>query len=125
VLTSIFWLGAWEKCVHKPVRVYVLHSEFLFVWQTRAFRRSLPCQAEEEAHQLSFIEKHLDSILSLLAEPTDDGDDGGKVRGKFVNFEVPVHVKGSLPIFHKLEEKTGWAFLPMSTGSDRIAVMLD
>lgn len=59
--------------------------------QARASRRSLPCQAEEEAHQLAFIQKHLLSILSLLAqstesiepiestESTEDGDQDAKV----------------------------------------------
>ncbi|XP_071721703.1 uncharacterized protein [Rutidosis leptorrhynchoides] len=32
-------------------------------------RRFMPSQADEEAHQLSYLQKHLDNILSLLGEP--------------------------------------------------------
>jgi TBCC domain-containing protein 1 len=32
-------------------------------------RRFMPSQADEEAHQLSYLQKHLANILSLLAEP--------------------------------------------------------
>ncbi|GKV34608.1 hypothetical protein SLEP1_g42971 [Rubroshorea leprosula] len=34
-------------------------------------RRSTPSQADEEAHQLSYLQKHLANILSLLAEPVE------------------------------------------------------
>ncbi|XP_014495733.1 TBCC domain-containing protein 1 [Vigna radiata var. radiata] len=34
-------------------------------------RRFLPSQTDEEAHQLSYLQKHLANILSLLAEPVD------------------------------------------------------
>ncbi|ESW34292.1 hypothetical protein PHAVU_001G140300 [Phaseolus vulgaris] len=34
-------------------------------------RRFMPSQTDEEAHQLSFLQKHLANILSLLAEPVD------------------------------------------------------
>ncbi|GLT50199.1 hypothetical protein SLA2020_436240 [Shorea laevis] len=34
-------------------------------------RRSMPSQADEEAHQLSYLQKHLANILSLLAEPVE------------------------------------------------------
>lgn len=39
-------------------------------------RRSMPSQADEEAHQLSYLQKHLGNILSLLAESGEgDGDE--------------------------------------------------
>ncbi|CAM6097928.1 unnamed protein product [Calypogeia fissa] len=47
--------------------------------QARASRRYLPCQAEDEAHQFSFFQKHLPSILSLLAQSSEDGDQDAKV----------------------------------------------
>lgn len=31
----------------------------------------MPSQADEEAHQLSYLQKHLANILSLLAEPVE------------------------------------------------------
>eukprot|EP00252_Welwitschia_mirabilis_P012332 TRINITY_DN27350_c0_g1_i1.p1 TRINITY_DN27350_c0_g1~~TRINITY_DN27350_c0_g1_i1.p1 ORF type:complete len:588 (-),score=93.67 TRINITY_DN27350_c0_g1_i1:39-1802(-) len=38
----------------------------------RSARRFMPSQADEELHQVSYIEKHLLNILSLLAEPTEE-----------------------------------------------------
>lgn len=39
-------------------------------------RRFMPSQADEEAHQLSYIQKHLANILALLAESVEgDGDE--------------------------------------------------
>ncbi|PIN13208.1 hypothetical protein CDL12_14173 [Handroanthus impetiginosus] len=39
-------------------------------------RRVMPSQADEEAHQLSYLQKHLSNILSLLADPTEaEGDE--------------------------------------------------
>ena len=36
----------------------------------------MPSQADEEAHQLSYLQKHLANILSLLAEPVEgEGED--------------------------------------------------
>ncbi|KAK6232268.1 hypothetical protein SCA6_002341 [Theobroma cacao] len=34
-------------------------------------RRFMPSQADEEAHQLSYLQKHLANILSLLSEPVE------------------------------------------------------
>ncbi|XP_021893961.1 TBCC domain-containing protein 1-like [Carica papaya] len=34
-------------------------------------RRFMPSQADEEAHQLSYLQKHLANIVSLLAEPAE------------------------------------------------------
>lgn len=39
-------------------------------------RRSMPSQTDEEAHQLSYLQKHLGNILSLLAESVEgDGEE--------------------------------------------------
>lgn len=36
----------------------------------------MPSQADEEAHQLSYLQKHIDNILSLLADSTEgEGDE--------------------------------------------------
>lgn len=34
-------------------------------------RRFVPSQADEEAHQLSYLQKHLANLVSLLAEPVE------------------------------------------------------
>jgi TBCC domain-containing protein 1 len=39
-------------------------------------RRFMPSQADEEAHQLSYLQKHLANILSLLAEPGEGDGEG-------------------------------------------------
>ncbi|XP_068340718.1 uncharacterized protein [Pyrus communis] len=39
-------------------------------------RRFMPSQADEEAHQLSYLQKHLANLVSLLAEPVEgDGEE--------------------------------------------------
>ncbi|WOK95278.1 TBCC domain-containing protein 1-like isoform X2 [Canna indica] len=39
-------------------------------------RRFMPSQADEEAHQLSYLQKHMANLLTLLAESTEgEGDD--------------------------------------------------
>ncbi|XVF56033.1 hypothetical protein PTKIN_Ptkin06aG0084200 [Pterospermum kingtungense] len=38
-------------------------------------RRFMPSQADEEAHQLSYLQKHLANILSLLSEPVGGEDE--------------------------------------------------
>ncbi|KAH9618343.1 hypothetical protein KSS87_011566, partial [Heliosperma pusillum] len=39
-------------------------------------RKFMPSQTDEEAHQLSYLQKHLANILTLLAEPIDgEGDE--------------------------------------------------
>ncbi|XP_024516205.1 TBCC domain-containing protein 1 [Selaginella moellendorffii] len=41
--------------------------------QVRPTRKSVPCQVEEEAHQLAFVQKHLSSLLALLVDLEEDG----------------------------------------------------
>jgi TBCC domain-containing protein 1 len=36
----------------------------------------MPSQADEEAHQLSYLQKHMANILSLLAEPVEGEGEG-------------------------------------------------
>jgi len=36
----------------------------------------MPSQTDEEAHQLSYLQKHLANILSLLAEPVEGEGEG-------------------------------------------------
>lgn len=40
----------------------------------------MPGQAEEEVHQLAYIQKHLPSLLSLLAETSEEGENSTKVQ---------------------------------------------
>lgn len=36
----------------------------------------MPSQADEEAHQLSYLQKHMGNIISLLADPVEgEGED--------------------------------------------------
>ena len=39
-------------------------------------RRFMPSQADEEAHQLSYLQKHMANVLTLLADSVDgEGDE--------------------------------------------------
>lgn len=38
-------------------------------------RRSMPSQADEEAHQLSYLQKHMANLIALLAESAEGHDD--------------------------------------------------
>lgn len=42
-------------------------------------RRSMPGQAEEEVNQLTYVQKHLPNLLSLLAETAEEEENSGKV----------------------------------------------
>jgi TBCC domain-containing protein 1 len=41
----------------------------------------MPSQADEEAHQLSYLQKHMANILALLAEPVE-GEGEGEGEGE-------------------------------------------
>ncbi|ERN11654.1 hypothetical protein AMTRI_Chr03g138960 [Amborella trichopoda] len=45
----------------------------------RTNRRFMPSQADEEAHQLSYLQKHLPNMLALLAQPAEAEDDEAMV----------------------------------------------
>ncbi|KAL5154949.1 TBCC domain-containing protein 1 [Glycine soja] len=47
-------------------------------------RRFMPSQADEEAHQLSYLQKHLANIVSLLAEPVEGEGDESLCLGRVV-----------------------------------------
>lgn len=50
----------------------------LIAWQLvrNNSRRFMPSQADEEAHQLLYIQKHLGNIVSLMADSTEvEGED--------------------------------------------------
>lgn len=40
----------------------------------------MPSQADEEAHQLSYLQKHVANILALLAEPVEGEGEESLVR---------------------------------------------
>lgn len=65
-------------------------------------RKFMPSQADEEAHQLSYLQKHLANILSLLAEPVDGEGDESLVlpmeRFEHLGFLIQFGVKGSEPV---------------------------
>ncbi|CAM6051077.1 unnamed protein product [Sphagnum compactum] len=58
-------------------------------------KRLMPCQAEEEVNQLAYVQKHLPSLLALLAESTEDGENGTKVitAGKFERLGLLLRAK--------------------------------
>ncbi|CAL0308470.1 unnamed protein product [Lupinus luteus] len=62
-------------------------------------RRFMPSQADEEAHQLSYLQKHLANILSLLAEPVEGEGDESLVltmdRFEHLGFLIQFGDKGS------------------------------
>jgi len=51
-------------------------------------RRFMPSQADEEAHQLSYLQKHLANILSLLAEPGEEGEGEESKVGLLIYFVI-------------------------------------
>lgn len=62
-------------------------------------RRFMPSQADEEAHQLSYLQKHLANILSLLAEPVEGEGEESLVltieRFEHLGFMIQFGEKGS------------------------------
>ncbi|XP_059595251.1 uncharacterized protein LOC100246888 isoform X1 [Vitis vinifera] len=62
-------------------------------------RRFMPSQADEEAHQLSYLQKHLANILSLLAEPVEGEGEESLVltmeRFEHLGFLIQFGEKGS------------------------------
>lgn len=43
----------------------------------------MPSPADEEAHQLSYLQKHMANIISLLAEPVEGEGDESSVCANF------------------------------------------
>ncbi|XP_026413394.1 TBCC domain-containing protein 1-like isoform X2 [Papaver somniferum] len=62
-------------------------------------RRFMPSQADEESHQLSYLQKHLANILSLLADSVDGEDEESLVltleRFEHLGFLIQFGEKGS------------------------------
>ncbi|CAO2822159.1 unnamed protein product [Amaranthus hypochondriacus] len=62
-------------------------------------RKFMPSQADEEAHQLSYLQKHLANILTLLAEPIEGEGNEALVlpleRFEHLGFLIQFGVKGS------------------------------
>lgn len=55
----------------------------------------MPSQVDEEAHQLSYLQKHLGNMLALLADPTEgDGDESLVCNvATFSVFNEVMHIK--------------------------------
>ncbi|XP_039117891.1 TBCC domain-containing protein 1-like [Dioscorea cayenensis subsp. rotundata] len=62
-------------------------------------RRFIPSQADEEAHQLSYLQKHMANIIALLAEPVEGEGDESLVltseRFEHLGFLIQFGEKGS------------------------------
>ncbi|KAL3622527.1 hypothetical protein CASFOL_033938 [Castilleja foliolosa] len=65
-------------------------------------RKFVPSQADEEAHQLSYLQKHIGNILSLLADSTEGEDDESMVlsmdKFEHLGFLLYFGEKGSVRI---------------------------
>lgn len=48
----------------------------------------MPGQAEEEVNQLTYMQKHMPSLLSLLAETTEEGENSTKVSSSIINYPL-------------------------------------
>lgn len=49
----------------------------------------MPGQAEEEVNQLTYMQKHMPSLLSLLAETTEEGENSTKVNSSIIKYSLP------------------------------------
>ncbi|KAK1266836.1 hypothetical protein QJS04_geneDACA016326 [Acorus gramineus] len=62
-------------------------------------RRFMPSQADEEAHQLSYLQKHIANMLALLADPVESNDEESLVltleRFEHLGFLIQFGEKGS------------------------------
>ncbi|KAK9664580.1 hypothetical protein RND81_14G053200 [Saponaria officinalis] len=65
-------------------------------------RKFMPSQTDEEAHQLSYLQKHLANILTLLAEPIEGEGDESLVlsmeRFEHLGFLIQFGEKGADPV---------------------------
>ncbi|KAL3623779.1 hypothetical protein CASFOL_032595 [Castilleja foliolosa] len=65
-------------------------------------RKFVPSQADEEAHQLSYLQKHIGNIISLLADSTEGEGDESMVlsmdKFEHLGFILYIGVKGSVRI---------------------------
>jgi hypothetical protein len=52
-------------------------------------RRFMPSQADEEIHQLSYLQKHMANILTLLADSVEGEGDDSLVRSLFFLLSLP------------------------------------
>ncbi|KAG6472952.1 hypothetical protein ZIOFF_070432 [Zingiber officinale] len=70
-------------------------------------RRFMPSQADEEAHQLSYLQKHMGNILALLAEPIEEEGDESLVLtmerfehlGFLLHFSEGIRLSQAAPFF--------------------------
>ncbi|KAK1315178.1 hypothetical protein QJS10_CPA06g01751 [Acorus calamus] len=62
-------------------------------------RRFMPSQADEEAHQLSYLQKHIANMLALLADPIESNDEESLVltleRFEHLGFLIQFGERGS------------------------------
>lgn len=99
------WIGfflSWQLCIVLQAR----SASFA--------KRLMPCQAEEEVNQLAYVQKHLPSLLALLAESTEDGENDTKVCNVLIkNLEFLFYLNFVLKSaaafwFHGCVKKWGW-----------------
>ncbi|KAJ8500229.1 hypothetical protein OPV22_010781 [Ensete ventricosum] len=63
-------------------------------------RRFVPSQADEEAHQLSYLQKHMANIITLLAEPAEGEGDESLVltMERFEHLGFLLHFSEGIPL---------------------------
>ncbi|KAF3787006.1 TBCC domain-containing protein 1 [Nymphaea thermarum] len=65
-----------ELCALYSLPEFECADLFVYLQIVRSNRRFMPSQADEEVHQLSYLQKHLPNILALLGEPAEeDGEE--------------------------------------------------
>ncbi|KAL3534257.1 hypothetical protein ACH5RR_002718 [Cinchona calisaya] len=69
-------------------------------------RRFMPSQADEEAHQLSYLQKHLGNILSLLADSVEGEGEGEGEESLVLSMEKLEHLGFLVYFGEKGSEKT-------------------
>ncbi|WOK98122.1 TBCC domain-containing protein 1-like isoform X2 [Canna indica] len=122
LLVLFLYIQSYKRLVPKPHKDSVAMAD---VWpSTSAFdgylsalsplqlvrsnsRRFIPSQADEEAHQLSYLQKHMANILTLLAESVEGEGDENLVLtverfeqlGFLVHFAEGIQLKQAAPFF--------------------------
>jgi len=69
----------------------------------------MPSQADEEAHQLSYLQKHMANILTLLAEPVE-----GEGEESLVCFVNIVHCVPCAPCYISLNDSYSVSLLEVA-----------
>ncbi|KAJ0965054.1 hypothetical protein J5N97_026192 [Dioscorea zingiberensis] len=89
-------------------------------------RRFMPSQADEEAHQLSYLQKHMGNIITLLAESIKGDSDESRVLtserldhlGFLIQFGEGIKLSQAAPFFTNLNTDLPAASVPVAEAHD-------